>query len=484
MDPVARLLWSEGLHLMPEHLQQLDRVHAGAVAALWREAAPFRWGFARLSLREGALARGVVEVASLAAVTREGVFLAADPTDWRRCNARLRPLALPAGSVLGPTMVYLCLARELDGVPRVATPAELASGERLVRRHLAEDWPCGDADDVRRLDEVSVTRLPYLLQLGAVPEGPPGDTLRAALARDFDILPMARLLPQGEAVVLDEGFVPPALSLGAAPRLRARAADLADRMIGRIAEIEPEIGTRRLQAEVGVPQNLAVFLVLRSLHAHASAILQATELADTHPAELYFRLRQAVADLAAFRPGVSLRGEIAAGADLPARGPLLPYAHDDLGARVQQAVEVLDLLIAGLGTGGHLSVELQHIPPSSWAARIPPEFFEGRITRYFLLVESVMPASEVELRLRQRKIATAAELPALIDSNLFGLRTERRVDPPPGLPTRAGRYTYFEVDTTDIYWQRIRTQGDIRIFCPELAREEVRIRLYREATPG
>ncbi len=482
MEPLPRILWSEGLFLTPQHLQQQDRGHAAAIAAVWREAAPFRWGIARFELREDAIGRGLAEVAAVVAVTREGVFVKGGGLVGGGANARIRPLALGDGMVLGATTLYLCLAREQPGVPPVASEAELAQSERLARRYLAETSEFADAEDIDQTDRVTLTRLPFLLQLAAVPEGPAGQAARAALEQGFDVLPVARLLPKGEGFATDPDFVPPALSLGAVPYLLHRAASLADRMLGRIAEIEPELGTRRLQAELGVPTNLAIFLVLRSLHEHASAILQATEMRETHPTELYFRLRQAVADLSAFSPSVTLRGEVAASGEMAARPALPPYAHDDLGWRVLRAIETIDLLMDGLGSGAQISVELQFSPPERWSARIAPDFFHARVTRYFLLVESTLQSSEVEQLLAQRKIASAADLSQLIASNLYGLPIKRLADPPRGLPARTGRYTYFEITTDSPDWKAIRSRGDIVVFCPELAKHDVRIRLFREPT--
>jgi type VI secretion system protein ImpJ len=481
MEPTPRLLWSEGLFLTPQHLQQQDRVHAAAVATVWREALPFRWGIARLEMRDDALARGLVEVTAVTAVTRDGIFVKAGGEGGT--NARIRPLAFGGAGVLGSALVHLCLAREQPDIPVVATPSELERGERLARRHVAEEREFADADDPRQPDRILIPRLPFLLQLAVVPEGQAGDAARRALDQDFDTLPIARILPRGEGHALDHDFLPPALTIGAIPRLLHRIASLADRLMGRIAEIEPELGTRRLTAELGVPATVTVFLILRSLHEHASALLQTAEVRETHPAELYFRLRQAVADLAAFHPGVSLRGEVASAGDLPARAALPPYAHDDLGWRLRSAIETLDWLTEGLAAGAEISVELQHQPPNTWHADIKPEFFEGRVSRFFLRVESTMLPSEVEMRLRQRKISCKRDNLTLIHSNLLGLSIRRLDDPPRGLPSRAGRYTYFNIETDDSYWTNIRRQRDIAIFCPELAERDVRIRLFREPSP-
>ncbi|MBX9593791.1 MAG: type VI secretion system baseplate subunit TssK [Roseomonas sp.] len=480
MEPMPRLLWSEGLFLTPQHLQQQDRVHAAAVAAVWREALPFRWGIARLEMREDALARGLVDVTAVTAITRDGVFVKAGGDGGT--NARIRSVPL-GGTVIGSAILHLCLAREQPDIPTVATAAELERGERLARRHVAEEREVADADDPRQPDRILVSRLPFLLQLAVVPEGPAGEAALRALKQDFDTLPIARILPKGEGHALDADFLPPALSIGAIPRLLHRVASLADRLMGRIAEIEPELGTRRLQAEPGVPPTITIFLILRSLHEHASALLQSAEMKETHPAELYHRLRQAVADFAAFHPSVSLRGEVAAMGDQPARPALPPYVHDDLGWRLRAAIETLDMLTEGLDSGAQLSVELLHQPPNTWHADIKPEFFDGRISRFFLRVESTMLPSEVEGRLRQRKISCKRENATLIHSNLLGLRIHLLADPPRGLPSRAGRYTYFEVETDDDYWTQIRRSRDIAIFCPELAEREVRIRLFRELSP-
>jgi type VI secretion system protein ImpJ len=60
MSKRTRVVWSEGLLLSPEHLQQQDRYHEERSTELFQAARPFGYGLARLEMDEDAIHNGQV----------------------------------------------------------------------------------------------------------------------------------------------------------------------------------------------------------------------------------------------------------------------------------------------------------------------------------------------------------------------------------------------------------------------------------------
>ena len=73
MGKRARVVWSEGLLLTPQHLQHQDRYFEETSAELFRASRPFNHGFISLTLDEEAIQNGQVVVQDAAGVTRNGI---------------------------------------------------------------------------------------------------------------------------------------------------------------------------------------------------------------------------------------------------------------------------------------------------------------------------------------------------------------------------------------------------------------------------
>src|SRR5262245_57770819 len=68
----SRVVWSEGMLLAPQHLQQWDRWVQALVAGRFRQALAFGWGFSELEIDASAVAEGQIRVTSARGVFRDG----------------------------------------------------------------------------------------------------------------------------------------------------------------------------------------------------------------------------------------------------------------------------------------------------------------------------------------------------------------------------------------------------------------------------
>ena len=50
MSWYSKVVWSEGLFILPQHFQQGDRYHEHALALRTRHASPYPWGFSDLEI--------------------------------------------------------------------------------------------------------------------------------------------------------------------------------------------------------------------------------------------------------------------------------------------------------------------------------------------------------------------------------------------------------------------------------------------------
>src|SRR3954468_12063501 len=118
MKAPQRVVWSEGMLISPQHLQQADLYHERLLDARLGALAPFSWGVAHVALDPGALGAEQVKLTSFLGVLPDGLFLRFDGGD-PEC-----PPARPLQGHFPPTQpaldVYLGAPKERDGVPSLA----------------------------------------------------------------------------------------------------------------------------------------------------------------------------------------------------------------------------------------------------------------------------------------------------------------------------------------------------------------------------
>lgn len=487
MNVEKPVLWSQGLFLLPQHFQLQDRYHEAARTAQWRLNQTFGWGVESLELTEEGLAEGIVNLHSASGVTRDGVPF---ELGGEGANAVVRPLPLPETVTMKGGDVVLCLARPQPGVdPILRSEADEAAG-LLRTRFVVDDRQEADAFDPEAPKEgAAIRRLKYLFQLIAVrPEDLQG------LINDFDTLRIGRLEAPGGRLQLKPGSIPPCLSIGAIPRLNQAFDKLREAVIDTANDYAEQRRERGLVAEVGTSQDLTLFLILTVLNRCGAALSHLLENPKldyrpgdrepprAHPHEGYRILREVVAELAALSPDYSVFGSRPSEQEGQSQGALLGYNHDALEEVFERGFERAHQLLSQLSTGPAYSVELVHQEGGTWAGEIPPDFFEGRLPKYFLVVESNLPPGEIRESLQDRKIGPPSELNDIIDRRLLGLSITRLDYPPEQLPQRSNRYTYFEIDQTDFYWTKIKEELNIRLYCPELDRDNTRVKLVKTLT--
>ncbi|SDE47563.1 type VI secretion system protein ImpJ [Paracoccus isoporae] len=197
MSDRNKVVWSEGLFLRTQHLQQQDR-HLDWLLRQAMRATPLQaHGFAALELDPVALDAGQIGLKSAEGVMPDGTIFATGET------------CLP----IAPVTVS---AKTETGLVHLAIPAEIAGGAEIDPEHAEpsgmryrggfttiRDAVAGGAEPT----EIEVARLAPKLLL-------PGEETRG-----YTTLPLARLagLTAEGAVALEEGFLAPALNIGAVP---------------------------------------------------------------------------------------------------------------------------------------------------------------------------------------------------------------------------------------------------------------------------
>lgn len=424
----SRVVWSEGMFILPQHFQQADR----HVESLVREStAPLRsfpWGVTALEIDRAQLALRKFAVTRCSGVLEDG-------TPFSIPDGAPPPPAIDLPDNTRDCIVYLTLPLRHEGSPEVVlngtdqTPARYQALEREVADSV------GEGTAARTPLHVGQLRLRYALETE-----PRADTTGLGLAR------IAEVRSEQVPVRLDDNHIPPCLTVAASPvlcrfldelqgLLRQRATALA----GRVSEA----GTQGV-AEFGD------YLLLLTLNRYEPVVTHLAQTRAAHPEDFY-------------RTCVQIAGELATLVSRSRRPPAFPpYRHDDLQSSFLPVMsELRHALTIDIGTAA-TKLNLTLTPSGIWFAAVTDRSLLGSCS--FVLV--VRAATSVET-LRgtfpgQVKIGPVKQIRELVTAASRGILLRPLSVAPRQIPYQSGR-VYFELERVGPQWEGMRASEGFAI---------------------
>ena len=422
-----KVVWSEGLFLQPQHLQQQERYIERLVRASTAGLRPFSWGLTRLELDADQLTLGKFAVRVAAGILPDGTpFTAPGDVDPPR------PIDLP--ETARNSTVYLILPARQPGGVETAPPEQVETVARyVVAEHEAADTNAGYQGSA--MVQVGRLRLRYALE-GAARAG----HAAIGLARIAEIRP-------DKSVMLDEAYIPPILVTEAAPVLAGFVATLqgllhhrAEALAGRISE-----GGTRGAGELGDYMMLQLCNRYEPLVAHFASTVN-----QLHPETFY-------------QMAVALAGELATFTETRKRPqPFPPYKHDDLTETFRPVIAALRQSLSAVLEQNAVPIPLQE---RKFGIRVGPISDRTLVANatWVLAVKAQIPAESLRRNFPTLcKIGPVEQIRELINVALPGIAVRPLPVAPRQLPYYAGT-TYFELDRSSAYWAALARSGGIAI---------------------
>jgi type VI secretion system protein ImpJ len=415
-----KVVWSEGMLLQPQHLQQHDRYWQSQLENRVAALRPYSWGFASLTLDMHQLALGKLALQSCTAVLPDGT-----PCTLPADDVLPLPLDIPVDA--RNVMVVLALPLRRHGVAEVVH-GEDGDGPDNFARHATSDYEAWDSNG---LDNSA------LMQVGKL-------RLRLALAPDvanaYATLGVVRIVERraDNRVVIDPDYSPPCLDFRAAPYLAA----FADELVGLLHQRGDVLAARLAQPGAAGAAEIADFLLLQLLNRVEPLVLHLAGATGVHPETLYQAL-------------VSLAGELATFTDPGKRTATYPtYRHDALA-------ETFAPVIADLRRALSMVMDAQAVPipldERQFGIRVAvvPDRELLRSATFVLAVNAHLPPELLRTSFpAQVKIGSVEKIRDLVNLQLPGIGLRPLPVAPRQLPFYAG-YTYFELDSGSDYFQHL-----------------------------
>jgi type VI secretion system protein ImpJ len=413
----SKVVWSEGMLLQPQHLQQNDRFVQNQLEARVRGIRPYAWGFSELKIDEQQLALGKLALLSCSAVLPDGTPLELPLDDDL-------PLPLNIPEELRNALVVLALPVRRPGIAEI----DNAPTQDNFARHRTAEYTSRDSNG---LDSSA------LMQIGK---------LRLRLALESDVahaytgLGVARILERraDNSLLLDPEYCPPCLDFRAAPRIAA----FADELLGLLHQRGEALAKRLSQPGAAGAAEIADFLWLQLINRAEPLFAHLTTMSGLHPEELY-------------RSMVQLAGEMATFSQAGRRAMQYPvYRHDRLGASFMPVINDLRQSLSLVMDAHAIPIVLEkrqfgiHV-----AVMSDPELLKS--ATFVLVVNAQMPADAVRTGFpRQVKIGVVEKIRDLVNLQLPGIGMRPLSVAPRQLPFHAG-CTYFELDRASEHWKHL-----------------------------
>ncbi|GAB6060156.1 type VI secretion system baseplate subunit TssK [Desulfonatronum parangueonense] len=446
------IYWHQGLFLQPQHFQILNRQFGDTLAPLLDSLTPYFWGLAEGSVNEAALVGGRLELNQVKALFPSTAEMIVYPGN-AVCAGRQLPLeAIP---VDGALTVYLGIRALKPGEPNVTvaeTQAQMAAAPtRLAVPVEPENVPDSYSDG----PSAQVRRMAYVVNLVYEHE--------LSQAGDLDLLPVARLVRDGDMAVLDRSFVPPCLTLSGSPALSALLKELRDRVLGKARQLE---GYKNLSAGSGASPDFTLLLMaLRSLSRFTARLDHAVETTCLSPWIAYGILRELVAELSVFSLDISALGENWHDEKL-----VPDYAHTDLGFCFRGIRDLIVNLLEGISAGPRFVTHFNFRDPY-WTADIPNQILAETRTsggEFWLVLHSSSASAQAmrDSASRMLKLSATSGMSSLLVRALPGIPLAASDSPPAGMPRRQGAI-YFRIGRESPLWGEVEKNGSMALHWPE-----------------
>lgn len=421
-----RVAWSEGMFLRVQHFQQADRWTERIVRTATRELRPYPWGVVALELDREALTIGRFSLGSI-----QGTF--ADGTVFDAPGDADLPDPAELALTLKDATVYLAIPMRRPGRPDIAREGR---HEGQVVRVAATPYEAPDANaDSDIVVPIDVGRL-FLRHLVS------GEELAG-----YELIPLARIVEvrPDRSVVIDEGFIPPALNCAAGGRLLALMTELLGIVRHRAAAIARRIGdpTVRGTAEVGD------FLLLQTLNRAEPLLAHFINNArQVHPEDFYRFCLAFAGELATFTVAEKRVTDFSA------------YDHLDLQATFAAVFDDLRKSLSAVLEQSAVAIPLEE---RRYGVRVGVINDRSLLAGagFVLAVRAEMPAEAVRRSLpSQIKVGPIERIAELVNVALPGIPVQPLPVLPRQLPFQSGT-VYFELDTSAPMWKQLESSGAI-----------------------
>lgn len=427
MMSINRVVWSEGMFLRAQHFQQADRHLDHLLKARTEHLAPFSWGLAELTVNRELLGTGKFALSSCKGIMPDGTpFSIPDDTD--------HPPPLELFDTTKNCLIYLTLPVRQPGGAEIGQ----ARGEDAVTRYVPAGYEAEDSNFGSGLAApLDVARL----RLRLAPETQPlAGYEKIAIARVVEVR-------ADRAVILDDQFIAPSLSVAAQAPLAAFLVELQALIQHRAEALAGRLSSPGAKGAA----EIADFLLLQTVNRYEPLLRHYFATAPMLHPERFYRLC------------VEIAGELATFTTESKRAAAFPdYRHEDLQTSFRPIFNDLRASLSAVLEQSAVSIPLQDRRHGIKVGIVSDRALLFGAS-FVLAVTADIPVEQLRRVFpNQVKIGPVEQIAQLVNVALPGIAVSPLPVAPRQLPYRSGQ-VYFELDRSSPHFKQLQKSGGLAI---------------------
>ncbi len=429
----SKVVWSEGLFLRPQHLQQSDRYLERAIDLRTRYISPYPWGFAHLEIDRDLQQQSRFGLRRAAGILPDGTTFDV-PTD--------SPLPLPVDIPpdCAGKLVWLAMPAQANNSREIDE-----NGSDSAARFVIGSEAVIDSASHLRTEEAIAVAYPRLgFDVGAAKAG-------------FVSLPVARIIEVSDrAIVFDEKYCPPILSCAVHPVPMGWL----ERLIGIVLNKIEQLSRYAADPRAGGAMQDSDYFTLQVLNRTLPVLNHFRQSRFVHPERLFEEMLRLAGEMSTFG-SQSRRGQ-----DYPA------YDHDNLEAVFNPVIDDIQFFLAKSQDRKAFPLNVINFAPGAYRALVTDRTIFRDATLILDVTANLSP-DEIQRKVpRIVKVGPDGMMAEIVNSNLEGIPL-RHLPTPPRYIRPLTDHVYFRLDSKGPLWPEFIRSDTIGIHFaddwPELA---------------
>jgi type VI secretion system protein ImpJ len=428
-------VWTEGLFMTPQHLQQADLYHEALLHTRIHAVVSYDWGVVGVQFDERALVAGQLRLVKCHGVFPDGTpFLVGDRGED---VVEARPLEGAFPAALEALDVFLAIPNPRETAANVGLDPSKASP---AVRYMATSMTVPDITTGRNDQSLNWARSNMRLLFGTEPRDAFQTVRIGQLVRD-----------RTGAIVVRKSFIPSLLHIGGSDHIMEGLRRILSALVGRQKSLSEG---RRLRTAASVDfqaSDTAKFWLLHTMNSYIPIVSHMVDHGDAHPEQLFITIASLIGELSTFSPD----GDPTA---IPKFNYLeLTDVFDPLFARAMN-------LITAVLADDFTVVPLEKREDGMYLGR----FEDPKLPRTHELFLEAKGTDEGTLRERLPrllKIGSWTQIGYILNAAMPGVKVGIEYRPPGAIPIKPGM-VYLRVDQAGDYWNDILGSGTIAIYQP------------------
>jgi type VI secretion system protein ImpJ len=428
-------VWTEGLFMTPQHLQQSDVYYEALLQARLHAVRTYDWGLTSVQFDDRALASGQLKLLKCHGAFADGTpFFVGDQGEDR---VEARPLEGVFPAALEALDVFLAVPNPRDTAANISLdPAKVGPAVRYV----AQTATVPDVNTGRNETSITWARGNMRLLFGTEPRDAYQAVRIAQLVRD-----------RTGAIVLKKSYIPPILHINVSEHLMTRLRRVLEALVGKQKSLADG---RRMRTAASVDfqaSDTAKFWMLHTMNSFIPVVSHLVDHGDAHPEDCFIVLGSLIGELCTF----SADGD-------PTTIPKFNYL--ELGDVFDPMFDRAIALISGVLAEQFIIIPLEKREDGMYLGK----FEDPKVPRsheFFLEAKGADEATLRERLPRLLKIGSWAQIGFVLNAAVPGVRVSVEYRPPGAIPVKPG-LIYLRVDQAGEYWNDILGSGTIAIYQP------------------